>query len=172
MAEGRHDSNELDDSNSEAFRSDGLSCAQTPDAEAAEAAEARLARRRLLLKGLAAGVPAIVTLQSGAALAAQSTSSNCISNGGGASFNEARCKTATAAGTNNWKHVIDTDTSTWGVGGGPCPTTTHYGAVFVDNLGNIATGGSFGGNGTGAANPTTPASGYYAVRQSCWTSFH
>ncbi|MBF0147555.1 MAG: hypothetical protein HQL84_15570 [Magnetococcales bacterium] len=165
MADGQHDSPEFQGSRI------GESASPTDNKDSHTAAPTQLARRRLLLKGIAAGVPAIVTLQSGAALAAMSTSVNCISNGGGGpGINQPRCQASDPTVTSPWKHVIDNDASVWPGGNGPCATTTNYGIVYVDNSGTIITTANFGANGSPTA--TNPASGYYAIRQSCWTSFH
>lgn len=137
-----------------------------------------LVRRRQLLKGIAAGVPAIVTLQSGAALAASSITPQCTING--PSFaSQPRCVTSGVAATSVWVYKADntSDPAVWGVGNdGPC-TPAKYGAVYVDNDGVVATAnvggtGYFGGaTGTGLATDQ-PVAGYYAITRTCWSSFY
>ncbi|HIJ84463.1 MAG: hypothetical protein HW380_1748 [Magnetococcales bacterium] len=142
-----------------------------PDTNQTAPDAARLVRRRLLLKGIAAGVPAIVTLQSGAALAATSITPQCITPNGPSFAGQPRCLTATAAGTSVWVYKIDNDT-VWGGGtpDGPC-AGGQYGAVYVDNDGAINTSSP----NYGATNTTTntqPVAGYYAITKSCWSSFY
>ncbi|MBF0132887.1 MAG: hypothetical protein HQL75_09920 [Magnetococcales bacterium] len=131
-----------------------------------------LVRRRQLLKGIAAGVPAIVTLQSGAALAASSITPQCTING--PSFaGQNRCLTATAAGTSVWVYKVDTDTTVWGAGGnGPCTNSAHYGAVYVNNDGIYTTTTPWGGVNGGGTTTDQPAAGYYAITRTCWSSFY
>ncbi|MEO5328855.1 MAG: hypothetical protein H7829_11505 [Magnetococcus sp. THC-1_WYH] len=129
-----------------------------------------LVRRRQLLKGIAAGVPAIVTLQSGAALAASSVNPVCITNG--PSFaGQNRCLTATAAGTSAWVYKVDTDATVWSGGNGPC-TPAKYGAVYVDNGGIYTTSTPWGGVNGGGTTTDQPAAGYYAITKTCWSSFY
>lgn len=141
-------------------------------------------RRRRLLKGLAAGVPAIVTLKSGAALAATSTTcainnytvpASGLSGGIGP-----RCSTAVPTpGTAAAKYKFYEEQSSYfnadisgnanyNTGGG---TAGDYCAVYVTNNGNNATNTTAGGLTNPNAQPDN-ASGYYLVTISCWTSFH
>lgn len=125
-----------------------------------------LARRRKLLKGLAAGVPAIITLQSGAALAASSSTcareNNITTQPAGG-----RCQ-ASDPGT-GLRFVQDNDAS-WGTDG-PCTNNTEYAAVYVTGGGSYGSAGNnFGGAAADDAAPATSPQ-YYAVTTSCWTSF-
>lgn len=131
--------------------------------QAAASGGSALVRRRLLLKGVAAGVPAIITLQSGAALAA--ASATCVTRG--ESFGtQVRCKTSEPT-TSNWLHVLDSD-AFWS-GNGPC-APTEWAAVYVSQDGTAQKTGNYGGNGSPTAAPDT-ANGYYAISKSCWSSF-
>lgn len=133
----------------------------------------RRARRRRLLKGLVSGVPAtVITLHSGALLAA--SSSTCVSdaaidtwaemNAGNLPTNSARCQTSDP-GENDIVLLADNDTRF--SGDGPC-TASQFAVVYLDADGNFPTAPNWGGN----ASPTAlPATNYYAVRDSCWTSF-
>ncbi|HAT50587.1 MAG: hypothetical protein HQL07_08945 [Nitrospirae bacterium] len=131
--------------------------------------DSTLVRRRQLLKGIAAGVPAIVTLQSGAALAASSITPQCTINGPDFSA-QPRCVTSGVAATSRWVYKADnaSDPAVWGAGNdGPC-TAAQYGAVYVDNDGIYTTSTPWGGTTVAGQ----PASGYYAITNTCWSSFY
>jgi hypothetical protein len=138
------------------------------------------ARRRKLLKGLATGVPAIITLQSGAALAASTSNSDCVVNGGGANLTAvgggvavSRC-VAPIAGNLNWQYETSGGASfTAGFPGGGGESCLVYMTPAGNKQGGTPWGGlnNGGGNVNTTAGPNTGAT-YYAVRASCWASFY
>ncbi|MBF0421608.1 MAG: hypothetical protein HQL73_01300 [Magnetococcales bacterium] len=144
-----------------------------PTPAATSPLDPKLARRRLLLKSIAAGVPAVITLQSSLSASAAATSmANCIARDNIqtlTSYGGSRCMNSTAAGTNSLKTLAYND-SHWS-GTGPC-TASQYGVVYVDASGVVPTTANYGGNGTPTAAPVSGTSGYYAITKSCWGSFH
>jgi hypothetical protein len=157
----------------------------------------RKARRRRLLRGLAATVPAIVTLQSGTALAlANSSNNNCIAETANAQSVTAensdannRCSnTGAIAGEEDWVYqlesVIEGGADNIDSGAGTAAGDS-YCLLYVDASGNLpgaAAGepnGTVGygaravGGGSYAGLPENAlATQYYAVTVSCWTSLH
>jgi hypothetical protein len=151
----------------------------------------KLARRRKLLKGLAAGVPAIITLQSGAALATSSNGNACVIENDGSKFTKIgggamtkRCLTAAAhtTGMNQWvykKHTITAnDIAVWGTGNTTGPGNANsWCLVYMTSGGSFEGAAPWGadvtaGAGTAAEITAEPAAGFYAVTTSCWTSFY
>ncbi|MBF0193471.1 MAG: hypothetical protein HQL71_02895 [Magnetococcales bacterium] len=142
-----------------------------------------LARRRKLLKGLVAGVPAIITLQSGAALAGTSIPRACLDTSQGKKLTTmnvgGRCKTAGAVtGNEEWHYAPPQgNTSVFGVNSGP-GGGTKYCLPYMTANGILATqnqpaANRWGALATGGGTDAGPVSGtYYAVKQSCWTSFY
>lgn len=139
--------------------------------------QAKLVRRRLILKGLAAGVPAIITLQgaSSAAAAVTSTGVSCITGNGITdltNYGGARCVTSAVAGNS----IIQRYNSTSSVWSGSPPCTSGgatYGAIYSDASGVAATANAVGSGFFGGVSKTgNPSGGYYAVTISCWGSFH
>jgi hypothetical protein len=163
----------------------GQSVKLTPSPE-----DLKRARRRKLLKGLAAGVPAIITLQSGAVLANQSIGdSACIADGGkNGNFTAMvgdftkRCTTVNNIGNDmNWASYQDA--AVWGAASaGPALGVDKWCLPYMTANGVLATksqpaAGQWGANATGTgvnAWPSTNGTGktMYAVKQSCWTSFY
>lgn len=134
--------------------------------------EQRLMRRRRILKGMAAGIPAIVTLQSGAALAATSVST-CVKDGPGtyADLGNVRCF-ASDPTTNSYLFLADND-PVWTGSNGPGNTATPYCAVYVQEDGTVATANAGGAGNFGGLSATGgPNTDYYAIKRSCWTTFH
>ncbi len=153
-----------------------------------------MARRRRLLKGLAATVPAIVTLQSGAALANTSGGSTaCIAANpnaqtvtaeGSTAGNRCSDGAASPAGVEEWVYVTEDDLTGGGGadsidGGGGVAAGDSYCLLYVDSAGNRATvndgggAGFWGGNGS-ATDVAYSGAGtkFYAVTLSCYTSFY
>ncbi|MBF0444520.1 MAG: hypothetical protein HQL68_02960 [Magnetococcales bacterium] len=144
------------------------------------------ARRRKLLKGLLAGVPAIITLQSGAALAGTSVSNAACIAGAGMTGNffagGGVTKRCTAVGNigNDLLWVDPDDAAIWGAANaGPAGAGTEWCLPYLTAGGSLATSGQpaagqWGANaagiGTGAW-PSTAPTKFYAIKQSCWTSF-
>jgi hypothetical protein len=142
-----------------------------------------LARRRRILKGLVATVPAIVTLRSGAALANTSIGSTCIAEHSAGqtrtSLSGNRCLDGTTTPVNpGWNYQLESYIS-----GGADPNLDgdgdgdSYCLLYVNSGGTLATANQGGG---GAANwyggdtsfTSLPSADFYAVSTSCWTSFY
>lgn len=136
----------------------------------------RRARRRKLLKGLAVGVPAIITLKSGAALAANSNPM-CVQQGGMGSADPIsviggnRCyASAAAAATNSYTFLAVGDPG-WVGGSGPA-TGAKYCAVYMTAGGTLGTNlNNYGAVSAGTGATATPSATYFAVKDSCWSSF-
>ncbi|MBF0381922.1 MAG: hypothetical protein HQL69_12945 [Magnetococcales bacterium] len=140
-----------------------------------------LARRRKLLKGLVAGVPAIITLQSGAALAGTSIARMCLDTSQGRKLTTmnvgGRCKGA-LTGNEEWHYApLAGNTGVFGTNNGPgggasycLPYMTANGILATQNQ---PAANRWGALATGAGTNAGPVSGtYYAVKASCWTSFY
>ncbi|MBF0414681.1 MAG: hypothetical protein HQL78_02880 [Magnetococcales bacterium] len=143
-------------------------------------AQTKLVRRRLILKGLAAGVPAVITLQGASSAAAAATSSgNCITGSNItslASYGTNRCVSTAVAATSIIQRYNRTDTTVWGsTAAAPCTAGAPMGAIYTNASGVAATSNAGGGAnywGGNAGQNVNPAAGYYAVTKSCWGSFH
>lgn len=143
------------------------------DGERAQAE--RRARRRRLLKGLlaagAAASPLVLTLRNGARAAAAS-SYNCIVHNP-APLNGGRCRDGNDPG-NEWRHVPETTfTPPFDLNSDTTIDANDYCIVYVDANGVVAGANDgcvncYGGNG-GPNN--APAAGFYAMTDSCWSSF-
>jgi hypothetical protein len=155
---------------------DGQSVKPTPSPE-----DLKRARRRKLLKGLAAGVPAIITLQSGAALAGKSIGDfSCIASSGrtgnftGWIANITKRCTAVGNIGNDMNWVSPDDAAIWGAANaGPAGVGAEWCLPYMKAGGTLGVvGTNFGANlGTTGVN-AWPAANFYAVKQSCWTSFY
>lgn len=131
--------------------------------------------RRLLIKGLLVGIPAMMTLRSGAALAS-SSSTHCIRNisprtGG-------RCVTGSLnpPPTEPYLFKAETDVAYFNYdisgNGGGAASGSDWCVVYVDSQGVVDNNpGTFFG-GTGANTNTDPGPGRFAMTQSCWASFN
>ncbi|MBF0142985.1 MAG: hypothetical protein HQL57_06000 [Magnetococcales bacterium] len=152
----------------------------TGEADGLSPVAVQLQRRRRLLKGLVAGVPAIITMQSGAIAAAASSKNNCINTGSGfsalaansinSSNGNARCGASTP---DSYKYKYQTEAWFGGdVNGNSTPSEAGVNClVYVDAAGTgAAAGAGAGGYGSASANGD-PDTGYYAVTTSCWSSF-
>ncbi len=139
-------------------------------------------RRRKMLKGLMTGLPVIITLKSGAAIAATSLQNSCIADGGGNSIealnnaNNDRCINGIPDNQKAFVHLSDSNHN-WDGGNGP-GTPNQYCAVYMKSDGSLPTENehygatkAYDSNMNRNAAPDINA-GYYAVRESCWTSFH
>ena len=134
-----------------------------------------LARRRKLLKGLVAGVPAIITLQSGAALAGTSIPRMCLDTSQGKLLTTMnvglRCKAATT-GNEEWHYAPKAgNTAVFGSNNGPGAGASHC-LVYMTTNGVLEKVRPWGGLTSGVGTGAGPKAGYYAVKQSCWTSFY
>ncbi|MBF0454168.1 MAG: hypothetical protein HQL72_05030 [Magnetococcales bacterium] len=151
------------------------------DSRVEEPQSRQMARRRRLLKGLAAGVPAIVTLQSGAALAAASSNGACIlAPSNKQTITETATGTRCAAGTDaftsagNWAYQKES-----AFAGGSADALDNnadgdsYCLIYVDSTGTLAPQNTPAANRWGADGSATgtPNTSYYAITSSCWASF-
>ncbi|MBF0447532.1 MAG: hypothetical protein HQL67_04960 [Magnetococcales bacterium] len=128
------------------------------------------ARRRKLLKGLAAGVPAVITLQSGAALAATSLSP-CIGTAAHGQPAGGRCQSADP-GT-GLKFLADNNSFWTGSDGpGKVSTTGNFCAPYLTQNGSKGNAANKWGASGSASGDVGPAANYYSVTDSCWTSFY
>ena len=155
--------------------------ARTPPEAATEAvaggeadaeARKRLARRRRLLKGVAAGIPAIITLKSGSLLAA--TSISCVKQDAIstlANYGNARCVASQTAGNANGLAMLANNDPAWSGTGPDTGVTGKWCAVYMAEDGTLPAGPNWGATAPGTGN-IPPAANYYAVTDSCWSSFH
>ncbi|MBF0622777.1 MAG: hypothetical protein HQL54_12720 [Magnetococcales bacterium] len=143
----------------------------------------RLLRRRRLLKSLAAGAPALLTLKSGAALAQSSnmTLAQCITadvdnqNPTYSSYGNTRCWDNADSANNKHVTVPETSALTGSQNmnaNAPASDvdTSDYCLLYVDSSGTPASDTYRGATGTELDNTLNTGS-YYVVLDSCWTSF-
>ncbi|MBF0188863.1 MAG: hypothetical protein HQL50_13150 [Magnetococcales bacterium] len=132
--------------------------------------DAERARRRRLLKGIAAGVPAVMTLQSGSALAGSTTT--CVQENGSASSPGTRCVISDTTGNGDWKRGQES-AYFGGIAFDGDGASDAYCMIYVNSDGTEATSaaggaGNYGGDGGTTSNPVA---GYYAITNTCWSSF-
>ncbi|MGN7611724.1 hypothetical protein ACQZV8_06535 [Magnetococcales bacterium HHB-1] len=147
-----------------------------PD-HASEAASTDTSMRRKLVKGLIAGIPAVVTLKSG--FASAGTSSACITSTPNASTPTSvsnRCVVGDTTAATEWKREqestyfgVDMDASD----GDLTASADIYCAVYVDDGGNEASANNGGSNYFGATGSSSgdPDTNWYAITNTCWSSF-
>ena len=135
-------------------------------------------RRRRLLKGLVAagsGLPVVMTMKNASATAASSADSTCHKEF--ASTPATRCgATLNPAETPDYYRVAETDAlfgANVSAGTAGAGATNEYCVVYVDSSGVPASQNAGAANLFGAtAGNAAPDTNYYAMTDSCWSSFN
>ncbi|MEO5376468.1 MAG: hypothetical protein H7832_01585 [Magnetococcus sp. DMHC-6] len=153
--------------------------------ESLEDPNIKLARRRRLIKGLVAGMPAVITLANGRLVAAASNYAQnnlltCLQNRPNieqTATSRTRCEASNPTNTNKFMYASEATHFSADLDGGGtnsyCILYYKSGGVApinaVEALADDGDGTNFFGAATTADGP--PKAGFYAMTHTCWSSF-